>query len=90
VIPWTSLTRVQPVGPEHMNMTILGLADVEAIVASTQPATSESRANVATAFVDVQNRGPELLLMSWAGGLDGRTLRRALDAARSGVGRHTN
>ena len=90
VVPWASLTRIESVGPEHMNMTILGLADTEAIVATAVPATPEARARVANVFADITNRGPELMLMSWTGGLDGRTLRRALDAARSGAGRHVN
>jgi hypothetical protein len=90
VIPWASLTRSERIGPEHTNMTMLGLADTEAIVATAVPATPEARARVANVFADITNRGPELMLMSWTGGLDGRTLRRALDAARSGAGRHVN
>jgi hypothetical protein len=89
VIPWASLTRVEPIGPEHMNTTMLGLTDTEAIVATALPATSEVRARVAKMF-SATNRGQELLFMSWTGGLDGRTLRRALDAARSGVAGRAN
>jgi hypothetical protein len=89
VIPWPNITEVETVGPDHMQMTTLRLSDTEAIVASATPGTSRVRERVAGLLHDETRRGA-LFLFHWVAGLDGRTLSRALEAARRGSGGEVN
>jgi hypothetical protein len=89
VIPWGSITGIETIGPDHMQMTMLRLADTEAIVATARRGTPRARARVATLLHDAKPRG-ELMLLPWAAGLDGRSLARALEAARRGAGGQVN
>jgi hypothetical protein len=89
LISWANITAVETVGPDQMQMTMLRLADTEAVVATATPATPRVRERVTKLLQDDTLHGT-LTLFHWAAGLDGRTLARALEAARRGSGGEVN
>jgi len=89
LVPWPSITAVDTIGPDHMQFTTLRLADADAIAAVATPATPRLRERVAT-ILSARGSAGQLLLLHWTGGLDGRTLARALEAGRRGRGGQVN
>jgi hypothetical protein len=87
LVPWSAITAVETVGPDHMQFTTLRLTDREAIEQTITPDTPRMRERVGEFFREAGSGG-KLLLLHWTGGLDGQTLARTLEVGRHGhVGR---
>jgi hypothetical protein len=87
LVPWSTVTAVETVGPDHMQFTTLRLTAREAIEQTVTPDTPRMRERIAELFREAGSGG-KLLLLHWTGGLDGQTLARALELGRRGhVGR---
>jgi hypothetical protein len=81
-VPWELISHVEAVGPEHYRALNLHIADRSAVVASTVPATTSSRARVERILSDRKGSGASLLMMTWTAGVDGLVLERAIEAGR--------
>jgi len=84
LVPWTSITRVECVGPDHMVLIILHLVDPGAIVAAAQPADEKERARLESLVGTATSPTGKLMLWPGIAGLSGETVARAITAARSG------
>lgn len=81
-VPWPTITRVEPMGPETYRCINLHVADREALLASTAPPTAAARARIERLLSGRQRGATSLLMMPWTGGMDGVVLERAIEAER--------
>jgi hypothetical protein len=84
VVPWTTIARVEGIGPEHFQMTTIHLRDTNTLIGSATPNTARVRARVETFVRTAQTPDRKLLFAPWTAGMDGATLVRAIGAAIGG------
>jgi hypothetical protein len=86
LVPWTSISEVEPIGPDHYQMVRLVLGrDWGSALETVSPDTPRTRARFQGTFDQAY-----VLLDHWAAGLDGQTLARAIAEAKAGEAEQTN
>ena len=88
LVPWTTIARVEQVGPDHSQMIRLRVRDAAVVVESADPNSPLGRSRVER--IVKEGSGPEgqIIFTPWTAGLDGPTLARTIRAAVSGqIGR---
>jgi hypothetical protein len=85
LVPWTSIARVEPVGPDHFVALNLILRDAESILESARPPDSNARDRIKMLIQSSRGGDAHMLLMPWAAGLDGRTLEKGIQAGIKGT-----
>jgi hypothetical protein len=89
-VPWTAISHVDAIGPDHTQILHLHLTETSGILGSHEPDDPRLRARVDSYLHKRRGGGAELMLMPWTGGLDGPTLARTIHAARRGNGDRAN
>jgi hypothetical protein len=88
LVPWTTIARVEQIGPDHSQMIRLRVTDTAVVVESAEPNSPLGRSRVER--IVKEGSGPEgqIIFTPWTAGLDGPTLARTIRAAVSGqIGR---
>jgi hypothetical protein len=84
LVPWTTVGRIEPIGPDHFRGLNIILEDSESVLESVRPDDSKARERIRTLIQSSPGIGAALLLMPWAAGLEGRTLERGIREGMSG------
>lgn len=84
LVPWTGISHVDRVGPDHAQMVRLYVEDVDALLKSVAPSTPRALERVATSIREGSRPNGRLMLLPGTAGLDGPTLARAVEAAIEG------
>jgi hypothetical protein len=90
LVPWTTVERIEPVGPDHFVALNVILKDSDLVLESVQPNDPKARDRIRTLIQGSPRSGVGLLLMPWTAGLDGRTLERGIREGMSGKVPGTN
>jgi hypothetical protein len=84
LVPWTTVERIEPVGPDHFVAPNVILKDSDLVLESVQPNDPKARDRIKALIQASPRSGVGLLLMPWTAGLDGRTLERGIRDGMSG------
>jgi hypothetical protein len=84
VVSWSAITKVDYAGPDHAQVILLHVADADAVIASHEPQHPALLPRIQACIGRDAGGTGQVMLMPWTGGLDGPSLRRALDGAMRG------
>jgi hypothetical protein len=90
LVPWTAIAQVERIGPDHMQMVLLHINDVDAVMKTAAPSSPLALSRVATCIREGSRPEGRLMLMSGTACLDGPTLARTVEAAIGGRTGRTN
>jgi hypothetical protein len=78
LVPWSSMSNVEAVGPDHFLSFTVVVADVDRVVASVVPASAPNRARAIALFGGTQVGRGQLYFLAWTAGVDGKVLLTAI------------
>jgi hypothetical protein len=84
LVPWGAITGVEAIGPDHFQMVQLDFEGLDEVVASVAPGTAKNRKRAHDALRGAGTAGGQVTLFPWSGGVDGRTLERAIREGMAG------
>lgn len=78
LVPWSSISNIETIGPEGFVMLRMAIADPQGVVNSVSPDTPKNRERFRSLVQGIGASQGDMLLHPWTAGLDGQTLERAI------------